>query len=400
MSGRFHSRVPTAYLQDAWRFTDRLSVNAGLRWSAQILSGASGGTAQRFPDEWQPRLGFSWQLGRHANHRVLGSYGRFYQQIPLNLSTLWYVDYIAVYSSYSTDPRQPGAVAYDTIDATGYEEDWAQSIDGIEVENFDEFTLGYERLIGDATTFTVRGIRRNLRSSFQWGYDPSLSQPWVLGTPGKGAFAILAPPKRQYTALEVALEGAWKGVNYRASYVLSRTWGNYTGLYSSDHDAANPGGNSGYFGAWQARNSTGRLPNDRPHVVKLTLACRPASAFAIGAFFSAMSGIPRNNFGGGGAFGPAPPVFLWPRGSAGRTPMLWDVNLRLAYDLPWRRAARSRLVLDLLHLGNPREVVQVEEQHFFSGDAQGNQSNRNPNWLRPTGFQPPMMARLGVEASF
>jgi hypothetical protein len=286
-------------------------------------------------------------------------------------------------------------------DASTYEDDWGQSIDGIEVENFDEFTLGYERLIGAATTLTVRGIRRDLRSSFQWGFDPTLLQFWVLGTPGKGDFDFLPPSKRQYMAIELALNGEWKGLHYRAAYVLSRTVGNYTGLYSSDFGAggANPGGNWAFAAPWQSVNSTGRLPNDRPHVFKLTLACHPVSTFAVGAFFSAMSGTPRNNFGVG-PFGPGPPAFIWPRGSAGRTPTLWDLNLRLAYDLPWDQVARSRLVLDLLHLGNPREVVQVEEQHFFSGDAQGNQSTRNPNWLRPTGFQPPMMARLGVEASF
>ena len=90
---RVRSKVPTAYLQDSWRLTDRLTLNAGLRWSGQWLEGGSGKTAQRFPDEWQPRAGFNAQLGESRSHRVFGSYGRFFLQEPLNLATLYYVNY-------------------------------------------------------------------------------------------------------------------------------------------------------------------------------------------------------------------------------------------------------------------------------------------------------------------
>jgi hypothetical protein len=375
---------------------NRLMVNAGLRWSGQFLSGASGGTAQRFPNEWQPRLGFSWQLGRRATQRLFGSYGRFYQQIPLNVSSLWYVDYVAIYSTYSTDPRQPGAMPDVEFDATTYEEDWANSIDGLAVESFDEFTLGFERLLAGTNRLTIRGVRRDLRSSFQWGLDPSLPQFWVLGTPGQGDFAFLPPPKREYTALEVSLDGSLGRLSYRTSYVLSRTWGNYSGLYGSDLNVALPGGIATFFTPWQATNSTGPLPNDRPHVFKVTGAYRPVSSLAIGGFFSVASGIPINDFGAA----PIGLAFLVPRGSAGRTPTLWDLNLRMLYELPLRSGALGRVVLDLLHLGNPRRTVEVEEHRYWSLDANGQPSNPNPTYLQPTAYQPPMAARVGLEVNF
>jgi outer membrane receptor protein involved in Fe transport len=48
-AGRFHNRSPAAYLQDGWRVTDRLTLNAGLRWSGQFFTGASGRVVQEIP---------------------------------------------------------------------------------------------------------------------------------------------------------------------------------------------------------------------------------------------------------------------------------------------------------------------------------------------------------------
>ncbi len=395
-TGAFHNRVPTAYLQDAWRLTDRISVSAGVRWSSQSLTGASGTVAQRFPFEWQPRLGFSWLLGRGAAQRLFGSYGRYYQQIPLNLSALNFADYVFIAANYSTDPRQAGATPDSVFDFSTYESDLAHQVNGIEVENFDEVTLAYERLLAGTIRLTLRGVRRHLRSSYQFGFDPSRAQPWVLGTPGKGDFAFLPPPVRDYTALEISLAGSRGGVDFLASYVLSRTWGNYTGLYGSDVDADLPGGSWGFFTPWQAANSTGPLPNDRTHVFKLTTALRVAPPLTLGALLTVATGIPKNDWG----VAPLGPVFLAPRGSAGRTPVLWDAALRLACDLFRHRTARGRVLLDVLHVGNPREALQVDEQHFFAVDGAGQPTNPNSNYLQPTAFQPPMAARLGLEFVF
>jgi hypothetical protein len=393
-TGTFHNRVPTAYVQDAWRVTDRLTLNAGLRWSAQLFTSAAGQTVQRFPDEWQPRLGFSWQLGRSGRQRLFGSYGRFYQQEPLNFPTFWYVDYYFVQTTYSSDPRQPGAPVVDSFVGTTKSEDWARQIDGLEVENFHEFTLGYERLVGPAAQLTIRGIRRVLGSSWQWGADPSNPRYWVIGTPGKGDFGFLPPPKREYTALELAVEGHGGTLAYRVSYVLSRTWGNYTGLFESDAGFANPGSNLAFSAPDQAKNSTGLLPNDRPHVVKLAGSYRSRVGLSIGTFFTLQSGTPVNEFAPGIFAGPVSPVFLVPRGSAGRTPSIWDLNLRFGYDVRWDRAARGRVVLDLLHVGNPRTAVRLDELRFRT------QGVENPAYLQPLVFQPPMRARLGAEFSF
>jgi hypothetical protein len=375
-----------------------LTVSAGMRWSAQTLTGASGATAQTFPHEWQPRFGINWQLDRKSMHRVFGSYGRFYQQIPMNLSRFFYVDFYSKYASYSEDPRS-GNVAPDWVfEATDYEADViAESvlIQHIEVENFDEFTAGYEALLA-GTRLTARGILRDLRTSFQFGLDYESEYLWVMGTPGKGDLAFLPSPKRTYTGLELSATGTWQRFQYRASYVLSRNWGNYSGLHWSDGAVANPGGNATFWSVAQAVNSEGLLPNDHTHVLKLTGAYRTAFGLTPGVFVSWMSGTPLNEWGSAleGT------TFVVPRGTVGRTPSIWDLNVRLAYALPWRRAGTSRVVLDFLHLGNPQQTVRVDQQHYYAQDADGNPTNANANYLAPIAYQPPMTARIGLEVTF
>jgi hypothetical protein len=391
--GEVHNRIPTAYLQDSWRARDWLTINAGLRWSSQYLIGASGRTAQRFSNEWQPRVGFSWRLDTAGIQRILGSYGRFFQQEPLALSGGYFVDYYGRETRYSADPRVPGVPVDAENDFSSAELDYSGSIDGLEVENFDEFTLGYERLLGADTRLTIRGVHRALRSTYQQGID-SLFQ-FHLGTPGKGALSFLPPPRREYSALETSINGSWRDVRYRASYVLSRTHGNYTGLYSSDGYIANPGNNGG-LGIWHhATNTTGLLPNDRTHLLKMVTVWEPAASVSAGAFFTWQSGTPLNSFSSG-PFGY--PRFLVPRGSAGRTPSISDFNLRVAYQ-PSRRTGMGgmRIVVDALHLGNPRGTVRQDMIRFRSEDVDGSPANPNPDYLRPIAFQPPMTVRLGVE---
>ena len=394
--GEFRNQTPAVYLQDTWRVTDHLTVSPGLRWSQQRLTGASGGTAQWFPNEWQPRLGVSLDIGRDQDQRVFGSFGRFYQQVPLNLSTLWYADYLFARNEYAVDPRLPGATPTDRLEELTYESDWARSIDGLAVEHHDEVTLGWERLLGGNVRLGARGVYRKLRSSFQMGVGGIANGTilWVLGTPGKGDFDFVPAPKRTYRALEVTADGELGTLAYRASYVLSRNTGNYTGLFGSDVYQASPGVNFGLLEPHQSRNSAGLLPNDRTHVVKLVVIQRLHATTQMGGFFTYQSGTPLNEFGAPGPFGG--PTFLVKRGSAGRTPAIFDMNLRVAYE-PRRTATRTRVVLDFLHLGNPRQIVRRDQQHFTDVDANGLPSEPNPNFGRALAFQPPALIRLGVE---
>ncbi len=226
-----------------------------------------------------------------------------------------------------------------------------------------------------------------------------------MGTPGQGTFDFLPTPRRDYTALEIAAEGAWRGVRYRASYVLSRSWGNYTGGYSSDDPGSlpQPGQNNALLTPGQAVNSTGLLPNDRTHVFKLSGAHTFGFGLEAGAFLTAQSGSPINAFVPGEFnMGPGVPRFVVPRGSAGRTPALWNLDLRLAWAVPFRNGPSGRVILDALHVGNPRGTTLVDEllawQYYTIFNL--GPADANSNYRRATGYQPPMAVRLGMEVTF
>jgi hypothetical protein len=397
--GHFRNLAPALYVQDTWRPGKGWTLNAGVRWSQQRLIGTSGRVAQRLAPEWQPRLGFSWQFGGNASNRIFGSYGRFSQFEPLNLSTLYYVDYTYREWYWNEDPRLPNSVPHDSVDYSTPETAFTNVPGPVTPERFDEFTVGFEHLFGSAAKLTLRGIRRHLGTTFHQAVDPTSATYFVLGTPGKGDLSFLPPARRDYTALEVGLEGSIGArLTYRTSYVLSRTWGNFPGLFGSDSYHASPGGNSGLLTADQVPNSTGYLPNDRPQVFKLAGALRLPADFEAGAIFVWESGTPLNEFGVGriGTTLGTIRTFLSPRGSVGRTPAIYDLSLRVGYTPPSIGRSQATVLLDIMHVGNPRRAVRVDQHHYFGVDR----TLPNANYLRATAFQPPMAARLGLEINF
>jgi hypothetical protein len=86
----------------------------------------------------------------------------------------------------------------------------------------------------------------------------------------------------------------------------------------------------------------------------------------------------------------------------GRTPNVWDLDVRFVYDLERlvRRSSPARLVLDIFNLGSSRTPLSYDEICCFRRTEEGHQTSVNQNYLEPTRYQPPMTVRLGVEVGF
>jgi hypothetical protein len=207
--------------------------------------------------------------------------------------------------------------------------------------------------------------------------------------------------------LQLALERSGPGATrYYLSYVLSRTRGNYTGLYITDWAPDFPAPSSAgpiYGFPSQHVGGTGLLPNDRTHLFKAQGSHQLPFGLGVGASLLIASGTPRTEYGAIAEI----PFLPWRglasrRGTAGRTPAIWDLGLRVTYDLEVSRlaAVRPRVLLDLQHVGSPRAAVSYDQQRYTCLDANGNQSCPNPNYGRVTQYQPAMTARMGVVVGF
>lgn len=399
-SAKVHNRVPSVYVQDSWLVTDRLRLNAGLRWDGQYLIGSNEKIAQRIEDQHQPRIGFTYQPGRMGSQKISGAYGRFYEQLPLLLSAFNHFETRLQYSlSYDHNPALNPAGG-DTVFSA--QKEVQPEVKGLKGQHFDEFTLGYEQGFGKDYKASIRGIYRNLRWAIENGYILE-GEGTVYGNPGRGNLSHIPKATHTYKALELTLEkSGGKRSGFMASYVLSRNHGNYPGLYQADLGFAVPNASEGYFDLpEQIPNSTGLLPNDRTHMFKFFGSYRFDLGLTAGASLLWATGTPLTEYGAS-RIGGEEPVYLRPRGSVGRTPSIWDLSLRFAYDLatPAGSAFRPRLILDLRHAFSQRKPVVLDQIHYTSLDEKGNQAGENPNYLKPKFRQPPMSAQLGVECSF
>jgi hypothetical protein len=193
-------RVPSAYLQDSWRISDPLRLNLGVRWDGQILR-ADGQTVYEILDQWQPRIGFTYQLGQPGTQQIFGSAGRFYQEVSLNLPAYGFSGYSRWRrTSWDHDPRQDPSGANVDYDDIGYH--LVEDLD-LKGQHHDEFTLGYERQLAPGSRILARGIFRTLRRGIEDTFSEEIGD-YTIGNMGYEPFDNWEPMKRDYQALELS----------------------------------------------------------------------------------------------------------------------------------------------------------------------------------------------------
>jgi hypothetical protein len=400
-SGETSSRNPSFFIQDSWRISERLTVNGGARWDPQWLIASDGPTGQKILGTVAPRLGIIYQPGIIGSDRLVASAGRFYQPLSLYLSTQMFLK--SGYSrgvGYDHDPRIDTTVTY-AYDVQGH----MTNVKNLSGQYFDEVTLGYEHLIGSGLKAGARLVYRNLGQAVNVGI---VSGVFVYGNPGSPPMEIFPKATREYKALEITMErNDPAGLSFQASYILSRNYGNYEGLFDATFSILHgtqelmPNACGFYYSPVMSNSSLGLMPDDRTHQFKFYCSYPFSSDFTIGFSGYWTSGTPLSELGSGPLSTGYAPIFLAPRGSVGRSPSIWDANLRLVYGLGGtvQTTYRPRLILDVLHLFSQKKAVAYDEMQYLFADDGGNQIDPNPRY-GPIAFQPPMSVRLGMEVNF
>jgi hypothetical protein len=282
---------------------------------------------------------------------------------------------------YDHDPRlSPGA--RDSVYIPGTIQNEIHDLEG---QCIDELTLGYERVLGELAKVGLRGIYRTLRQGLEDGSNSDRSV-FELNNPGRGVMADYPRVKRNYTALEITYEQEHREQwAWRASYVLSRTYGNYPGTYHSDWAMGpRPNINASYDVIEMLTNGEGLLPTDRTHVFKLSGYYQLTRDFSLGGFGFWQSGTPISEWGTLPDYPTS--IFLTQRGTVGRTPSIWDLNLRLAYLTPVAPGSRWRpkLTVDLLHVASQRKAVAVAQYHYLRAEELPNGEINRSTRIRTT----------------
>ncbi|MEA2488334.1 MAG: hypothetical protein QOH21_126 [Acidobacteriota bacterium] len=415
-------KVTTAYVQDRWSVNDRLVLSYGVRWDRQQIVDSAGVVQIDLKDDYAPRFGFVFDPTGTHQAKVFGSYGRFYEEIPMDL----------VIRSYSYE-RQPRIINYDPI--SHIPDPNAEADLGLESailgglitpadpdlknQYLNEYILGYEREVGPQLALGVKGIYRNygrVVEDFLCADDGT----YCIGNPGEGLMkevftldysTTFAAPKAKRTFKGVQLDATKRFSNHWqaiASYLYSKLDGNFDGEYAPfTNVGADPNISAAYDYYDFFTNGSdltkitnrGPLSNDRRHQFKVSGTYDTPFRLVLGAAAYWRSGTPLTRYGYSDAYGRYE-FFLDNRGSEGRTPSNYDLDVHLGYPIPLGRGMELNLALDVFNVLNTQRPVLVDQRWGFQEADNASLTPVNPDYGQAVLRTPPTSARLGVRLSF
>ena len=409
------SNINSLYVQDSWTVGSKLTLNLGIRTEDEKVPSFRPEyleTAIHFnmKDKLAPRLGAAYDLFGDGKVKVFGSWGMYYDWTKYELprgsfgAETWCIYYRGLDTTNLNSlslTNMPGADLWTTAGSCRDRRvpSFGSNIDpDIKPMRQSSFSAGTEYQLNRNSVFTVNYIHNDLLQTIEdlGALDAEGNEIYVIGNPGSGLgletpTAGLTKPfatpkvKRQYDALTLSYDRRFsKNYFFSANYTLSRLYGNYAGLASSDEITTPTTGRSSATAQQQAGSVfreggnvnrawdldeilfdshgnldvLGRLATDRPHAVKLYGAYDFPFGTQIGAFFYGASGTPISTYVNTVN---QIPVFVNGRGDMGRTPALTRTDLLLTHELAMSTAKRLRFEFNVINLFN-----QKTARHIFN----------------------------------
>jgi hypothetical protein len=446
------------FLQDSWNILDRVTVNLGVRYDAQIVTGNDGNVGIALPNQWSPRVGAIWDPTREGRAKITVNYARFYQAITLNMVDRSFPGELSLSARRREtvcDPTVVSQARNECLDPSNYLtrnnfNDPNQQIvltgsDRVPVDpdlkpqSSDQIVVGgeYELItdarIGGAYTrqwlnYAVEDMSRDEATTY------------FIGNPGYGVAQDFPKAERTYDSFMVYFQKAFSNQWLaQVNYTLSWNRGNLAGLFRPETGQLDPNINSDFDLRSLLPNRTGDLPGDRRHVIKAFGAKEftlPGNVtINLGLGYTGRSGTPLNVLGSHPIYGGAE-VFIVPRGSAGRTPWVHSIDSNLTVGMRFNKDTAVTVGLDVFNLFNFQQVTGYD-QNFTTSDVlpvpNGTVSalpkpndpspttgqttncpnpmrasdgtcfdpvNINPNYNNPTAYQQPRQIRINARVTF
>jgi hypothetical protein len=421
--GTGKNRSQGIYIQDKYQPFTRLTLNLGVRIEKEDLP-----SFNQYPsninfgwgDKVAPRLGFAYDLTGKGKTKVFASYGRFFDRVKFALPRGLFGGDIQLDDFFEIFPNQTqsnfnittivgGFTGESICPTTGFIAPGALSrcqkngrvtanspnatftsggaVDpNVEPFRQTEFTVGFEYEFAKNYVLRTRYTYKNVDQAVEdIGTVDTGNEQYIIGNPGQGlalqrfqalGYAKAATPQRRYDGWEIVLERRLSNNWYfNANYTLSRLYGNYTGLASSDEphllDGRTAPGVSRAFDlpfigfTAEGEPDNGRLPTDRPHVFNIYGAYifdwmgSKTNSTELSAFQTVTSGTPMTTSIYGAST--RTPQILFGRGDLGRSPMFSQTDFNVTHRYRFGRDDRFTAAFDLniLNLFDQKTLLAI-----------------------------------------
>ncbi len=179
------------YLEDKWQIADNFLLSLGLR--ADTYKNYSD-TGQMFVDsgtQWQPRVGFAWDVNGDSTFKVFGNAGRYFLNMPnavaiRGVGASTYTREYYTYTGIAPDGTPTGLAPISRLGQPGTPAGPVSSNgelgvpkdpliyvpEDIKSQYQDEYVLGFEHALGETWTMGAKLTNRQLKSAIDDMCDP------------------------------------------------------------------------------------------------------------------------------------------------------------------------------------------------------------------------------------
>lgn len=340
------------YIQDAWQITDNVLFKFGIRNDNFTNQNNVGQDFVKEDNQWEPRLGISWDVFGDSSLKIYGNAGRYYLALPQSVAlraatpstfTYEYFTYDGIDANGNPTGRTPvpgvngapapGPVSANNETGTPVNPHTVTATD-LKPQYQDEFIVGFDKTLGDNWVYGAKATYRELGTAiddicdmdriaakidamgldsddYAYGdpgcriFNPGRSNSFIVnsvtgGDPinvqmSKSDWGLSKGAERKYYGLDLYLSHPFDNNWYlRVDYTFSRSWGNQEGQVRSDIGQTDTSKTEDWDFASLMDGAYGYLANHRRHQLKLRAAWQITPEWLLSGTARVQSGTPRN----------------------------------------------------------------------------------------------------------
>jgi len=401
-----NGRRVSAFVQDSWRISDRLTINPGVRLSMYrgYLPNIQDEAIFKPKNALEFRLGFTFDVFGDHTTAIKAHYGRFHETFKtyfFNRAEIEYDDWV----TYEVLADGSFYEIYREVYSTGADID-----PDISMPYSDQFTFGIERELMKDMSLSLTLVHRiyknfisltNMGSQWEpysWTFTDENGQQQTMDIyrklPGSEDYMVTNPregispsviitPENKYTGFSISLNKRFSdGWMFHIDYTYSVAKGNHYNNYG-----VGAGGGNTYQNPNRQINRDGPLSYDAPHFLHLYGTVNLPLGFALTPRIRFRSGDNWNRWRSGPYLAGSPPIQIEEKGSR-RFPNRTDLDMRLEKVFMLTGRMRIGVILDVFNVFNTGTETWAVTKIT------------NPNYGLATSITAPRYIRVGLRFFF